>query len=70
MTTKQSDTVAMTERQLDTVAGGFDVGPVGRRSFEPNPSPSPISIEPLPSPFPRPWFTRVGFRSLDPIPSL
>jgi len=70
MTTKQSDTVAMTERQLDTVAGGFDVGPVGRRSIELNPSPSPISIEPLPSPYPRPWFTRVGFRSLDQIPFL
>ena len=54
MASKQNDTMALGEEQLDGVSGGFIVGPVGSRSIEPNPSPSPISIAPLPSPHPRP----------------
>ena len=73
MRTKQTDTAAMTEEQLDAVAGGAphytDFG--GRRfqnyvSISPVPTPIPgvrlVSAEPLPSPHPRPWQTRIGSR--------
>jgi len=65
MTTKQNNTAALTDEQLEGVAGGFDVGPVNGRmrvGFR--------SVEPLPSPSPRSWraAVRVGFRSIDPVP--
>ena len=66
MTTKQNDTAALTDEQLERVAGSRDVGPVsdgvrmrvGFRSVEPLPSPSPrmgvryVSISPVPTPIP------------------
>ena len=68
MTTQQNDTAALTDEQLEGVAGGFDIGPIShggrmRVGFR--------SIEPNPSPYPRPWRTavRVGFRSIAPLPS-
>ena len=48
MTTKQTDTVAMTEQQLDAVAGGINCVELikimdgGRRSSNPTPHPSPF----------------------------
>ena len=76
MPTKQNDTAALTDEQLEGVAGGFDIGPISLRgshvSISPVPTPIPgvrlISAAPLPSPHPRPWQTRVGSRSIDPIP--
>ena len=67
MTMQQNDTAALTDEQLDGVAGGFIVGPisngrrtrVGFRSIEPNPSPSPR----------RGIMRKVGFRSIAPLPS-
>ena len=56
--TNQHNAAAMTEEQLDAVAGGFDIGPLGSRSIEPNPSHSPMSVAPLPSPHPRPHATK------------
>ena len=49
MMTKQNNTAALTDEQLEGVAGGKHIGPVGDgvrmrvgfRSIEPNPSPSP-----------------------------
>lgn len=32
MTTQQHDTAALTDEQVDGVAGGIDIGPVGLRS--------------------------------------
>ena len=52
MPTKQTDTMALTDAQLETIAGrGNDINLVwhGFRSVEPKPSPSPISFRPLPS---------------------
>ena len=45
MTTKQND-AALTDEQLDAVAGGFDIGPVGLRLSNPTPHPSPFIIVP------------------------
>ncbi len=72
MTTKQNDTAALTDEQLDGVAGGVMVIYGGMRVCS-------RSIEPNPSLYPRPWRTpmmkswtpkrvRVGYRSIDPIP--
>ncbi len=66
MASKQNDTMALGEEQLDGVAGGIDIGPI-LRSIEPNPSPSPISIAPLPSPHPRPGSIVVPTYIIDPI---
>ena len=66
MTMQQNDTAALTDEQLDGVAGGFIVGHisngrrtrVGFRSVQPLPSPSPrmgvryVSISPVPTPIP------------------
>ena len=67
MTTQQNDTAALTEEQLEGVAGGLIPEPtfrVGMRG-------SLVSAQPLPSPSPRSWRTavRVGFRSIAPLPS-
>ena len=50
MTTQQNDTAALTDEQLEGVAGGRDVGPVSdggrmRGSY--------VSISPLPTPDPK-----------------
>jgi hypothetical protein len=62
MTTKQNNTAALTDEQLEGVAGGFIVGPISnggrmRVGFR--------SVEPLPSPFPR---MGVRYVSIDPVP--
>jgi len=80
MTTKQNDTTALTDEQLEGVAGGFvkyvfvsDGCRGSYVSISPVPTPIPgarrVSGEPLPSPSPRSGLTRVGFRSIGPLPS-
>ena len=81
MTTKQSNTTALTDEQLKGVAGGFVKyvhlfrfvsETCNGESYGISPVPTPIpgarmvSREPLPSPSPRSGFTRVGFRGCVP----
>ena len=67
MTTQQNDTAALTDEQLEGVAGGVIPIPTFRGGMRG----SLVSVQPLPSPSPRSWRTavRVGFRSIDPLPS-
>ena len=69
MMTKQNDTAALTDEQLDAVSGS--VRPIPSPGLKSNYVGGFISIEPNPSPYPRPWRTavRIGFRSIAPLPS-
>ena len=51
--TKQNKTVALTDEQLEGVAGGFIVGPIGGRMRG-----SYVSISPVPTPIPKVLFPR------------
>ena len=57
MTTQQHDTAALTDEQLEGVAGGIIPEP----SLRVNMRVGPVSVQPLPSPSPRSWFTRAGY---------
>ena len=53
MTTQQNDTAALTDEQLEEVAGGFIVGPISGRMRG-----SYVSISPVPTPIPKVLFPR------------
>ena len=53
MTTQQNDTAALTDEQLEGVAGGFDIGPISGRMRG-----SYVSISPVPTPIPKVLFPR------------
>jgi len=53
MTTQQNDTAALTDEQLEGVAGGFIVGPISGRMRG-----SYVSISPVPTPIPKVLFPR------------